>query len=92
MILGIITAVLIASNILILAAYLVARDECKIFAERSDVAESIIKDLQDEICKMNLTRPIKCPGCHRYCKRNTLVKVNGKMVCRQCAKKAALNG
>lgn len=53
MILGIITAVLIASNILILAAYLVARDECKIFAERSDVAESIIKDLQDEICKMN---------------------------------------
>lgn len=92
MISAIITAALIASNILILAAYFVARDECKISEERIAVAERHIKNLQNEICEMNRTRAIKCPACHRYCKRNTLVKINGKMVCRQCAKKAANNG
>lgn len=92
MILGIIIAVLVVANILILAAYLVARDECKISEERIAVAERHIKNLQNEICEMNRTRAIKCPACHRYCKRNTLVKINGKMVCRQCAKKAANNG
>ena len=95
MISAIITAALIASNIPHPWPHtLLPETECKISNEEDRRSGSAtIKNLQNEICEMNRTRAIKCPKpVTRYCKRNTLVKINGKMVCRQCAKKAANNG
>ena len=86
---GIIIATLLIALVLLYAAYRVVNEERNIFIDRIDVNNATIKDLQVQIIEIRRTRPIKCPQCHRYAKRNTLTRVNGKMVCRKCAKKAA---